>query len=57
MQTLIRVSYRWSPREVLLCVSETQLHWLPVHGFQGADSLERFAELVKGKVQDYKDER
>jgi hypothetical protein len=34
-----------------------QVHWLPVHGFQGTDALERFAQLAKAKVADYKDER
>jgi hypothetical protein len=41
----------------LLYLSDMQVHWLPVHGFQGTDALERFAQLAKAKVADYKDER
>jgi hypothetical protein len=41
----------------LLYLSDMQVHWLPVHGFQGTDALERFAQLAKAKVDDYRDER
>ena len=41
----------------LLYVSDTQVHWLPVGGFQDSADLDRFAALARSKVESYKDER
>jgi hypothetical protein len=41
----------------LLYVSDTQVHWLPIRGFEVPDDVDRFADLAKAKVGDYKDER
>jgi hypothetical protein len=41
----------------LLYISDTQIHWLPVHGFENAAEIDRLATLAKEKVQDYNDER
>ena len=41
----------------LLYVTDTQVHWLPIHGFQVPADADRFADLAKAKVGDYKDER
>ncbi|SRR6266404_5035008 len=39
----------------LLYISDIQTHWLPIHGFQDATDVSRFADLTKAKVQDYKE--
>jgi hypothetical protein len=41
----------------LLYVTDTQVHWLPIHGFQVPADADRFADLAKAKVGDYKDVR
>jgi len=41
----------------LLYVSDTQVHWLPVRGFQDPADLDRFAALARSKVESYSDER
>jgi|SRR5439155_11621229 len=41
----------------LLYVTDMQIHWLPVRGFRDRADLERFAQIAKAKVEDYKDER
>ncbi len=41
----------------LLYVSDNQLHWLPIHGFQNAADVDRLADLARAKVGEYKDER
>jgi YcxB-like protein len=41
----------------LLYVTDTQVHWLPNHGFQVPADADRFAGLAKAKVGDFKDER
>lgn len=41
----------------LLYVTDTQVHWLPIHGFEVPADADRFADLAKTKVGDYKDER
>jgi len=41
----------------LLYLSEIQIHWLPVHGFQNPADVDRFADLARGKVSEYKDSR
>ena len=40
----------------LLYVSDIQIHWLPVHGFQNPADVDRFADLARGKIGEYKDE-
>ena len=41
----------------LLYVSDNQIHWLPIHGFQNAADVGRFADISRGKAPEYKDER
>ena len=46
-----------TPDGFLLYVSDTQVHWLPVRGFQDPADADRFAALARSKVESYKDER
>jgi hypothetical protein len=39
----------------LLYISDMQIHWLPVRGFQDAADVNRFADLSKRKVRDYQE--
>jgi hypothetical protein len=41
----------------LLYLTDTQVQWLPAHGFQVPADTDRLANLAKAKVGDYKDER
>lgn len=41
----------------LLYVTDTQVHWLPIRGFQVPADADRFADLAKAKVGEYKDGR
>ena len=41
----------------LVYVSDTQVHWLPVRGFQEPADLDRFAAIARSKVESYNDER
>jgi hypothetical protein len=41
----------------LLYLTDIQIHWLPVRGFQNEADPERFAQLAKAKVEGYRDER
>ena len=41
----------------LIYISDTQIHWLPVHGFENSSEVERLASLAKENVKDYEDER
>ncbi|HWW01481.1 MAG TPA: YcxB family protein [Candidatus Acidoferrum sp.] len=41
----------------LAYLTDVQMHWLPVRGFQNEADTERFAQLAKAKVKDYRDER
>jgi hypothetical protein len=41
----------------LLYVSDAQVHWLPLRGFEDPADADRFAALARSKVQSYKDER
>ncbi len=41
----------------LLYVTDTQIHWLPVHGFETGEAVEHFATLARGKTENYKDVR
>jgi hypothetical protein len=36
----------------LLYVSDTQIHWLPIHGFQNPADVDRFANLATEKVEE-----
>lgn len=46
-----------SAQGFLLYFSETQVHWLPVRGFENPADVDRFAALAKEKITDYKDAR
>lgn len=46
-----------TPDGFLLYVTDLQVHWLPVHGFENTAEIERLATLAKDRIQDYKDER
>jgi hypothetical protein len=39
----------------LIYQSGNLFHWLPLHAFQSADDIERFADLARTKVKDYED--
>jgi uncharacterized protein YjeT (DUF2065 family) len=41
----------------LLYVTDTQVHWLPIRGFQVPTDADRFADLAKAKVGNFTDER
>ena len=41
----------------LLYFSDIQIHWLPIHGFLNPADVDRFADLARAKVGEYKDER
>jgi hypothetical protein len=41
----------------LLYVTDTQIHWLPVHGFENGEAVDRFAVVAKGEIVNYTDVR
>jgi dipeptide/tripeptide permease len=46
-----------TPDGFLVYLTDVQIHWLPMRGFQNEADQERFAQLAKAEGEDYRDER